>query len=159
MARRNPPLKAPDTSQRPTASTQNSAIGLSIDTSGVTVVDYKGLTRTLSVKEAHSRDQDLKRLVQEKMLKGALSPTGSSGEGGSGRVGSSASNREHDIEFRFARQSVGSTRNEKLPTVRTIEVEKPQVGIQASPSVKKKGGFKSRWARLLGGDKKHVPST
>ncbi|MCJ1433544.1 hypothetical protein MMC27_002907 [Xylographa pallens] len=159
MARRNTPLKSPDSRQRPTASTQNSAVGLSINTGGVTVVDYKGLTRTLSAKETHSRDQDLKRLVQEKMLKGALSPTGSSGGGSLGRVGSSASNREHDIEIRNPRQSVGPMQDEKQATVKTIEVEKPQIGVQSSPSMKKKGGFMSRWARLLGGDKKLAPNT
>ncbi|MCJ1389078.1 hypothetical protein MMC18_001932 [Xylographa bjoerkii] len=159
MARRNPALTSSDASERPTASTQNSTVGLSINTDGVTVVDYKGLTRTLSVKEARSRDQDLKRLVQEKMLKGALSPTGSSGEGNLGRAGSSASNREHDVGVRSARQSVGQMRDGKLPTIKAIEVEQSQVGIQSSPSMKKKGGFKSRWARLLGGDKKLAPST
>ena len=153
MARRNAPLKSVDPNQRPPAPTQNSSIGLSINTGGVTVVDYKGLTRTLSAKETHSRDQDLKRLVQEKMLKGALSPTGSSGRDSLGRVGSSASNREHDTETRNPRQSIGPTRDEKLATVRTIEVEKPQIGGQPSPNTKKEG-FKSRWARLLGGDKK-----
>ncbi|MCJ1400066.1 hypothetical protein MMC11_003269 [Xylographa trunciseda] len=159
MARRNPALKTSDACQRPAVSTQTSAVGLSIDTGEITVVDYKGLTRTLSVKEAQSRDQDLKRLVQEKMLRGALSPTGSSGEGGPGRVGSSASNREHDPDFRNMRQSVGEMRDEKLPTVRTLELEKSQNGLQPSQSTKKKGGFKSRWARLLGGDKKLAPST
>ncbi|MCJ1379287.1 hypothetical protein MMC17_002388 [Xylographa soralifera] len=159
MARRNAPPNSSDLSQRPPASTQNSTVGLSINTGGVTVVDYKGLTRTLSVKETQSRDQDLKRLVQEKMLRGALSPTGSSGGGSVGRVGSSASNREHDTEVRNPRQSVGAMRDEKVATVRIIEVEKPQIGVQSSPSVKKKGGFMSRWARLLGGEKKLAPST
>ena len=155
MARRNAPLKSPDSSPR---RTQNSTIGLSINTGGVTVVDYKGLTRTLSAKETRSRDQDLKRLVQEKMLRGALSPTGSAGGGSLGRVGSSASNRVHDSDARNQRQSIEPMRDEKLATVRTVQAEKPQVKVESSPGIKKKEGFKSRWARLLGGDKKVAAS-
>ena len=159
MARRNPAPKSPDASRLPTATTINPAVGLSINTA-VTVIDYKGLTRTLSVREAHSREQDLKRLVQEKMLRGALSPTGSSGGGSLGRMGSSASNREQNLGVRIVRESTRDPRLEKLPTTKTMEVEKAQAEVQTSLSMKKKkSGFKSRWARLLGGDKRLPTST
>ncbi|MCJ1473972.1 hypothetical protein MMC13_002628 [Lambiella insularis] len=158
MSKRSPSAKSPDAAQRPMVSTKSSSFGLSIHTGGVTVVDHKGLRRTLSAEEEQSRQLDLRRLVQEKMLRGAISPTASSGGESLGRVGSAGGSRERESAVKIVGERVGQPiierREDKEPAVKTVGLERHYTSMQSSAHAKKKGGFRARWSRFLGGDKK-----
>lgn len=160
MSKKSPSAKSPDATQRPLMSTKSSSFGPSLRNGGVTVVDHKGLTRTLSAEEEQSRQLDLRRLVQEKMLRGAISPTASSGGGSHGRTGSAVGSKEREVAVKIVGERVGEPTTErwedKTPAVKTLEIKKEDANVPSSPSTKKKGGVRARWSRFLGGDKRVV---
>ena len=202
MARRDRPSQQPNKFNLERAGASPPApIGLSIHTGGAKVVDEYGLTRTLSAEEEKHRQQDLRRLVQEKMLHGALSPTASTGGASFERANSQRVSRErtddadrgrgraHDrtSSVKLVGGPVGLIRDgdgvdEKSPVaVQALELERKtstplqsQAQSQSQPLAEtspngnrnrghKKtgggGGFKSRFSRLLGGEKRMVSTT
>ncbi|MCJ1244708.1 hypothetical protein MMC30_001907 [Trapelia coarctata] len=154
MARRPPPIQ-----------TQHSTPAYATHNGGATVIDEDGLARTLSAEEESQRQADLRRLVQEKMLHGSISPTTSSGTKSLGRMGSlggsavgsrerakgeKAENEKQSLDERVEHF------NEKTPTAAAVEVRKTLPPVMENMEAKKKGGFKLRMSRFLGGDKRMV---
>ena len=145
--------------------TQHSTPAYSTHTGGATVIDEDGLARTLSAEEESQRQADLRKLVQEKMLHGAISPTASSGTQSLGRAGSlggsAVGSRErvkkeksgpddHPVEEKM------EPTNEKARNAAVVEVGKMLPSVMENAEVKKKAGFKLRMSRILGGDKRMV---
>lgn len=156
MARRPPPIQ-----------TQHSTPAYPRHTNGATVIDEDGLARTLSAEVESQRQADLRRLVQEKMLHGSISPTASSGTKSLGRAGSSGGSavgsRERvkkektETEDHLVEEMMMEHSDEKTSTAAAVEVGKvlPSV-VENIETPNKKGAFKLRMSRLLGGDKRMV---
>lgn len=159
MTRRPPPIQ-----------TQHSTSSYSTHADPATVIDGDGLAPTLSAEEESQRQADLRRLVQEKMLHGSISPTASSGAkslgrgrslGGSmgGSMGGSRerTKKEKDDTKDYSLEETTEQINEKSPMTAPMEVGKMLPAVRENPETpKKKGGFKLRMSRFLGGDKKMV---
>jgi hypothetical protein len=157
MAKRTPSQRENEHRQLP--------VGLSIHTRGATIVDEEGLTLVLSADEEAQRQAELKRLVQEKMMHGQISPTASSKHcslarapslGGS-MVGSKERAKRSSGETLEGKVEEEEIINEKIDAVTTLDVLRvPTVVQPAAETPKRKGGFKARMSRFLGGEKRAV---
>lgn len=156
MSRRPPPIE-----------TQRSTPCYTTHTGAATVIDEDGLARTLSAEEESQRQADLRRLVQEKMMHGAISPTTSSGAKSLGRVeslgGSMVGSRERAKKEKADEENHSLEERRENMNDKSLSATAQEVG-RTLPSVmenieapkKNKGGFKLRMSRFLGGDKRMV---
>jgi len=154
------------TRRPPPSQTQHSTSSYSTHTGPATVIDKDGLARPLSAEEESQRQADLRRLVHEKMLHGSISPTSSSRAKSLERVGSTGGSmvgsrerarkgkddtKDHSLEE--TREQI----NENSPTAAAMEAGKLLPAVMENPDAsKKKGGFRMRMSRFLGGDKRLV---